>query len=203
MPDAHPIIILIDDDASFRRSTERLLESAGFQVQSFTSATVFLKNQRPEEPACLVLDVRMPELSGLDLQQRLAQAGIRIPIIFLTGYGDVPISVQAIKAGAMEFLTKPVRPEVLLEAIGQALERDRDTLAKESALTALRQHYELLTPREREVMTLVVAGLLNKQVGAELGATEKTVKFHRAHIMRKMQAQSLADLVRMAGRLGA
>ncbi len=197
-----PVVIIIDDDASFRRSTERLIESAGFKVQGFAAATGFLKNLRPDVPACLVLDVRMPELSGLDLQQELAQAGIRIPIIFLTGHGDIPMSVQAMKAGAVEFLTKPFSPEALLGAIGQALKRDRDSLAEESALDGLRRNYELLTPREREVMALVVSGLLNKQIGAALGTTEKTIKFHRAHIMQKMQAPSLADLVRMAGKLG-
>jgi FixJ family two-component response regulator len=197
-----PVVIIIDDDASFRRSTERLIESAGFKVQGFAAATGFLKNHRPDVPACLVLDVRMPELSGLDLQQELAQAGVRIPIIFLTGHGDIPMSVQAMKAGAVEFLTKPFSPEALLGAIGQALKRDRDSLAEESALDGLRRNYELLTPREREVMALVVSGLLNKQIGAALGTTEKTIKFHRAHIMQKMQALSLADLVRMAGKLG-
>jgi FixJ family two-component response regulator len=196
-----PIVVIIDDDASFRRSTERLIRSAGFTVHSFGAATDLLKGGRPDAPACVVLDVRMPGLSGLDLQKELSRAGIEIPLIFLTGHGDIPMSVQAMKAGAVEFLTKPFREQELLDAVQQALKRDRAALALLTKLADLRAHYNLLTPREREVMARVAGGMLNKQVAAELNTTEKTIKFHRAHIMQKMQAQSLAGLVRMAASL--
>ena len=196
------LVILVDDDPSFRRSTERLLRAAGYQIQSFASAMKFLQSRRPDVPACLVTDVRMPALNGLELQCELARAGWHIPIIFITGHGDIPMSVQAMKAGAVEFLTKPFREKELLGAIEQALERDRSARERRQKLAAARARYESLTRREREVMTHVVAGLLNKQIAAKLSTVEKTVKFHRAHIMEKMRAGSVAELVRMAGDLG-
>jgi FixJ family two-component response regulator len=203
MNEVAPIVFLVDDDQLFRRSTERLIRTAGLNVQPFTSARDFLQSTRPEGPACLVLDVRMPGLSGMDLQRELTKAGIRIPIIFITGHGDIPMSVRAMKAGAVEFLTKPFRGPVLLGAIRAAIERDRSALLKQSEIRELRERYEQLTPREREVMTLVADGLLNKQVAGELKTAEATIKFHRAHIMQKMHADSLADLIRMAEKLGA
>ena len=202
MTDPDPIVFIVDDDLSVRRSTERLIRSAGFKVLTFTSAREFLANQRPQGPACLVLDVRMPGLSGMDLQRELTQSGIHIPIIFITGHGDIPMSVRAMKAGAVEFLTKPFRSRSLLEAVRAAIETDRSAHKARSETGELRQRYEQLTPREREVMALVVAGQLNKQVASELSTTERTIKFHRAHIMQKMGVESLADLVRMAEKLG-
>src|SRR6267142_1351195 len=199
-PDA--VVFVVDDDPSVRRSTERLLRLAGLKVQTYSSAREFLGGQRPEGPACLVLDVRMPGLSGMDLQRELAQSGIHIPIIFITAHGDIPMSVRAMKAGAAEFLTKPFRGRSLLDAIRAASERDRSSHKERSETAALRARFEQLTPREREVMALVVAGLLNKQVAGELATTERTIKFHRAHIMQKMKAESLADLVRMVEKLG-
>jgi FixJ family two-component response regulator len=201
MAEPEPIVYVVDDDASVRRSSERMLRVAGFKVQTFESARDFLSYQRPEGPGCLVLDVRLPGLSGLDLQRELSLAGKQIPIIFLTGHGDIPMSVRAMKAGAVEFLTKPVKQRSLLEAIQAAVERDRTTCQARAATDGLRARYEQLTPREREVMGLVVAGLLNKQVASELNTTERTIKFHRAHIMQKTGAQSLAELVRMAEKL--
>ena len=198
-----PIVFLVDDDQLFRRSTERLIRTAGLNVQPFSSARDFLKSPRPEGPACLVLDVRMPGLSGMDLQRELAQSGFHIPIVFITGHGDIPMSVRAMKAGAVEFLTKPFRSRVFLDAIRAAIERDRSALQKQSETRELRERYQQLTPREREVMTLVAEGLLNKQVAAQLSTTEATVKFHRAHIMQKMCANSLADLIRMVEKLGS
>ena len=203
MTDPDPMVFIVDDDLSVRRSTERLVQAAGLKVQTFTSAKEFLKNARFEGPACLVLDVRMPGLSGMDLQRELTQAGIRIPIIFITGHGDIPMSVRAMKAGAVEFLTKPFRSRVFLDAIRAAIERDRSALQKQSETRELRERYRQLTPREREVMTLVAEGLLNKQVAAQLSTTEATIKFHRAHIMQKMCAKSLADLIRMVEKLGS
>jgi len=200
-PDA--VVFVVDDDPSVRRSTERLLRSAGLKVQTFSSAREFLASHRSEGPACLVLDVRMPGLSGMGLQHELAQSGIGIPIIFITAHGDIPMSVRAMKAGAAEFLTKPFRSQVLLEAVRAAIERDRSSQKERSETTELRERYEQLTPREREVMPLIASGMLNKQVAGELATTERTIKFHRAHIMQKMKAQSLADLVRMAEKLGA
>jgi FixJ family two-component response regulator len=194
-------VLVVDDDASVRRSTERLVRARGIDVRSFASAREFLDAMPIERPACLVLDVRMPGGSDLDLQHELAQRDAEIPIIFLTGHGDIPTTVRAMKAGAAEFLTKPVRPRALLAAIQAALEGDRTSQRTRLELAELRERYERLTPREQEVMRLVVAGLLNKQIAGELGAAERTVKFHRAHIMEKMRADSLADLVRMAGRL--
>ena len=202
MSETDPIVIIIDDDPSFRRSTERLIRSAGFNVQAFGAATEFLRGRRPDAPACLVLDVRLPILSGLDLQRELARAGVEIPIIFITGHGDIPMSVQAMKAGAIEFLTKPFREQDLLDAIQQAIKRDRTARELQRQLADMRGRYESLTPREREVMACVVSGMLNKQIADELGATEKTIKFHRGHIMHKMRAPSLAELVRLGAHLG-
>ena len=202
MTDPDPIVFVVDDDLSVRRSTERLIRSAGLKVQTFPSAKEFLKHPRIEGPACLVLDVRMPGLSGMDLQRELTQAGIHIPIIFITGHGDIPMSVRAMKAGAVEFLTKPFRSRSLLDAVRAAIERDRSAHKERSEIGELHQRYEQLTPREREVMALVATGLLNKQVAGELATTERTIKFHRAHIMQKMRAESLADLVRMTEKLG-
>jgi FixJ family two-component response regulator len=195
------IVFVVDDDVSVRTSTERLLRSVGFKVQTFGSATEFVGSSRPDGPACLVLDVRMPGRSGLDLQGELTRSGVQIPIVFMTGHGDIPMSVRAMKAGAVEFLTKPYRKGALLAAIRAAIERDRASRRERLEAGALRQRYEQLTPREREVMALVVAGLLNKQIAGELATAERTIKFHRAHIMQKMGADSLAELVRMAGRL--
>ena len=201
MTEPEPIVFIVDDDPSVRRSTERLVRSAGLKVQTFTSAREFLKDVKFEGPACLVLDVRMPGLSGMDLQRELTQAGIRIPIIFITAHGDIPMSVHTMKAGAVEFLTKPFRSRGLLDAVRAAIERDQSAHKERSQTEELRQRYEQLTPREREVMALVAAGLLNKQVAGELATTERTIKFHRAHIMQKMHAESLADLVRMTEKL--
>ena len=196
------IVFVIDDDPSFRRSTEMLIESAGLSVQGFNSAEEFLRSQRPDIPACLLLDVRLPHLSGLDLQRELAKAGVQIPIIFITGHGDIPMTVQAMKAGAIEFLTKPFREQDLLDTIRRAINFDRAARLELAKLEDLRGRYHSLTPREREVMAHVVTGMLNKQVAHELGTSEKTIKVHRGHLMQKMEAKSLADLVRTAERLG-
>jgi FixJ family two-component response regulator len=202
MKEAESIVFIIDDDPLYRASTERLVRSVGFSVQSFQSARDFVGSRRPNVPSCLILDVRLPGLSGLDLQRELAEAGVHLPIIFVTGYGDIPMSVQAMKAGAVEFLTKPFRDQVLLDAIRQAIERDRVARQQRARDANLRRRYESLGPREHEVFKCVVSGMLNKQIADELGATERTIKFHRGHIMRKMQAKSLAELVRMAESLG-
>jgi len=200
--EAAPIVFIVDDDLSVRRTTERLVRTAGFNVQAFASGREFLNRARPDGPACLILDVRMPGLDGMQLQRELTQSGINIPIIFITGHGDIPMSVRAMKAGAVEFLTKPFRSHSLLEAIHSAIERDRSAHQERSQSEELRGRYEQLTAREREVMALVVTGMLNKQVAGELATTERTIKFHRANLMQKMQVESLADLVRVAGKLG-
>jgi FixJ family two-component response regulator len=200
--EAAPIVFVVDDDPSVRRSTERLVRSAGFEVKTFGSAAEFLESPQPEGPACLVLDVRMPGQSGLDLQRELTGSGIQIPIIFVTGHGNVPMTVRAMKAGAVEFLTKPYRRNDLLQAIRAAIERDSGARKERLDAMELRQRYEQLTPRERDVMALVITGMLNKQIAGELATAERTIKFHRAHIMQKMKAESVAKLVRMAGQLG-
>lgn len=202
MPDGRPTVFVVDDDVSVRESLEALIEVAGWEARTFASAEAFLDCPRAFGPNCLVLDVSLPDLSGLDLQARIARERAEMPIIFVTGHGDVPMTVRAMKAGAVEFLTKPFGEDVLLEAIGSALERSRATVDEQAALQALRDRYATLSRREREVMTLVVSGLLNKQVGGELGISEITVKAHRGRVMEKMQAGSLADLVRMSERLG-
>jgi FixJ family two-component response regulator len=199
--DQAPIVFVVDDDISVRESLELLITSAGWRPETFASAQEFLSSPRVGVPCCVVLDVRIPGLSGLDLQQQLA-ARTDMPIIFITGYGDVPMTVRAMKAGAVEFLTKPFRDDVLLEAIGHAIERSRAALSQESEMRGLRTCYGSLTPRERDVMRLVVTGLLNKQVGGELGISEITVKAHRGQVMRKMKADSLPELVTMAAKLG-
>jgi len=201
MPEAASIVFVVDDDVSVRESLELLIESAGWRPETFASAQEFLSRPSATVPSCLVLDVTLPGLNGLELQQRLAER-IDMPIIFITGYGDIPMSVRAMKAGAIEFLTKPLNDGVLLTAIRDALERSRTSLRQASEMQVLRGCYASLTAREREVMALVVSGLLNKQVGGELGITEVTVKAHRGQVMRKMKADSLPDLVTMAARLG-
>jgi FixJ family two-component response regulator len=196
------IVFVVDDDPSFRRSVERLLRMAGLVVQAFASAEEFLQSSRPDVPGCLVTDVRMPGLNGLDLQSELARAGCQIPVIFITGHGDVPTSVRAMKAGATEFLTKPFCEQEFLHAVNEALQRDRESRERQARLAELHYRYQSLTPRECEVLKYVVAGMLNKQVAARLTTSEKTIKFHRANIMHKMRAGSLAELVRLAGSLG-
>jgi FixJ family two-component response regulator len=199
--DADAIVFVVDDDPSIREAIESLLKLAGLRVETFGTAQEFLRNERPDLPGCVVLDVELPGLSGLDLQRELAAHGIKLPIIFITGYGDIPMSVRAMKAGATEFLTKPFRDQDLLDAIQQALERDRVARQHSSETAELRKRFDALTPREREVMSLVVAGWLNKQIGFELKISEITVKIHRGRVMSKMGAQSLAELVRMTERL--
>src|SRR3989454_5736616 len=197
-----PIVFVVDDDVSVRESLELLIRCAGWQAETFASAQEFLGRPRVLAPSCLVLDVSLPGLNGLDLQKRIAADRIDMPIIFITGYGDVPMTVQAMKAGAVEFLTKPFGDNVLVSAIRNALERSHTALSHEAEMRVFRDCYASLTPREREVMALVVSGLLNKQVGGELGISEITVKAHRGQVMQKMKADSLADLVKMAARLG-
>jgi FixJ family two-component response regulator len=202
MTEPDRVVFVVDDEASIRKSLEDLIRSIGLRVEAFASAQEFLRSKRPDVPGCLVLDVRLKGLSGLDLQKRMAKAGMETPIIFITGHGDIPMSVQAMKAGAVEFLTKPFRDQDLLDAIEQALERDRKAREQRAKIEELHSRYRALTPREREVMTLVVAGLLNKQIAGELGTSEASVKVHRQHVMEKIGAGSLAELVRMADKLG-
>jgi FixJ family two-component response regulator len=202
MNDSKPIVFVIDDDAAMRNALNSLIRSVGLQVELFDSTQEFQKRPRAEAPSCLVLDVRLPGRSGLDFQRQLAEAAIHIPIIFITGHGDVPMSVRAMKAGAVEFLTKPFRDQDLLDAIQVALERDNARRRRELELAVLRKRVDSLTPREREVLPLVVSGRLNKEIAKELGTSEITVKAHRASMMRKMQAESVVDLVKMAGCLG-
>ena len=197
-----PIVFVIDDDASVREFLKLLIQASGWQAQTFASAHLFLGRPRTRTPSCLILDVDLPDINGLEVQKRVARERPEMPVIFITGYGDVPMSVQAMKAGASEFLTKPWNDDVLLSAVRQALELSRRTLEQMARMEALRESYASLTPREREVMTLVTSGLLNKQVGGELGISEITVKAHRGQVMRKMRAPSLPALVNMAGRLG-
>jgi FixJ family two-component response regulator len=192
------VIAIVDDDASVQRGLQRLIRSAGWKVETFASAQEFLARSRTELPNCVLLDLQLPGLSGLDLQKRMAEVGLEIPIVFLTGHGNIPVSVQAMKAGAVQFLTKPVDEQELLQAIEEAVERDRRTRQQQVEMSELRDRYESLTGREQEVMQKVISGMLNKQIAADLKITEDTVKFHRGHIMRKMNSDSLADLVRMA-----
>ena len=202
MTEAAPVVFVVDDDPSVRRAIKRLVESVGLQVELFGSAQEFLRSKRPNAPSCLVLDVRLPGISGLDFQRELADANIHIPIIFITAHGDIPMTVRAMKAGAVEFLTKPFRDQDLLDAVHVALERDRARRQREAEIAVLRDRFESLTPREREVLPWVVAGLVSKQIADAIGATEATVKVHRSQLMRKMGASSLADLVRMAEKMG-
>ena len=196
------IVFVVDDDASVREALSSLFRSVGLQVETFGSAHEFLQSKLPNAPSCLILDIRLPRLSGLDFQAELAKADIRIPIIFMTGHGDIPMTVRAMKAGAVDFLTKPFRDQDMLDAVTAAIERDRNSRGEAKALSDLQALFATLTPRERQVMTLVTAGLMNKQIAAEIGLAEITVKIHRGHIMRKMGAKSLPDLVRMAELLG-
>ena len=202
MNESDSTVFVVDDDRSVREGLVDLISSVGMKVKAFTSAQEFLRHKRPDAPACLVLDVRLPGASGLDLQRELAQSGEPIPVIFITGHGDIPMSVRAIKAGAVEFLTKPFRDQELLDAIQQALKADRAAREQRVKAAELRRRYDSLTPREREVMQLVIAGLLNKQIAGELGTSEVTVKMHRGQVMHKMHAESVVDLLRMAEAIG-
>jgi FixJ family two-component response regulator len=197
-----PIVFVVDDDPSIRRAIKRLIGSVGLQVELFGSAAEFLRTKRPDVPSCLVLDIRLPGISGLDFQRELATANMNIPIVFISAHGDIPMTVRAMKAGAVEFLTKPFRDQDLLDAVHLGLERDRAKRQQEAELAMLRKRVDSLTPREREVLPLVVSGLLNKQIATEIGTSETTVKVHRSQLMRKMGASSLAELVRLAERIG-
>jgi FixJ family two-component response regulator len=199
----HAVVFIVDDDPSMRRSLESLLRSVGLDVQLFSSAQEFMQAERPDAPGCLVLDVRLPGMSGLAFQEELANLGVALPIIFVTGHGDVPMTVRAMKAGAVEFLTKPFDDQVLLDAVHAAIERDRARRQQAAGLAALQARYDELTAREKEVMKLVVTGRVNKQIAAALGLSVVTVKVHRGQVMRKMLAKSVAELVRMADRLGS
>ena len=201
MSEARPIVVIIDDDPDIRDALQGLLETVDLEVALFRSASEFLASKRPEGPCCIVLDVRLPGLSGLDFQQELARENIPIPIIFITGHGDIPMSVRAMKAGAVEFLTKPLRDQDLLDAIQAGLRRDRSRLEEERKVAQLRMRHQSLTAREREIMELLVSGRVNKQIAAEIGISEVTVRLHRGQIMRKMQVGSLADLVRAADKI--
>jgi len=202
MNETLPIVFVVDDESAVGVSIKRLLHSVGLEARHFTSASEFLRAKRPDAPGCIVLDVRLPDLSGLDLQQELAKANVDLPVIFVTGHADIPMTVRAMKAGAVEFLTKPFREQELLEAVQRAISRHRQILDQRASMRVLQSRYELLTPREREVFPLVASGLLNKQVAAELNASEKTIKVHRGQLMQKMEAHSLSDLIRMAEQLG-
>jgi FixJ family two-component response regulator len=196
-----PTVFIIDDDRGMRQAIQDLVESVGLRAEAFATGQDFLRQQLTGGPSCLVLDVRLPQLSGLDFQRQLADTGVQIPIIFITAHGDIPMSVRALKSGAVEFLTKPFRDQDLLDAIQQALQRDSAARAEQTEIHALEQRFQSLTVREREVMTLVVSGMLNKQIASELGASEATVKIHRGHVMEKMQAGSIVELVRMSDKL--
>ena len=201
-PSTDPIVLIVDDDESFRGFLSRLVSTVGLKSITFSTADEFLGSKRPDVPTCLILDVQMPGLSGLDLQRELGRKGLAIPIVFITGHGDIPMSVQAMKAGAVGFLTKPFRNQDLLDAIREGLNLDTEARKQRAEVDGLRRRFDSLTPREREVMAQVVTGLLNKQIGGELGMTERTVKAHRAQVMLKMEAGSVADLVRMCQKLG-
>jgi FixJ family two-component response regulator len=202
MSEATPVVLVVDDDPSVRRAIKRLVESVGLRAEIFGSTQELLRSERPDAVSCLVLDIRLPGMSGLDFQSELAETGIHIPIVFITGHGDIPMTVRAMKAGAVEFLTKPFRDQDLLDAIQHGLDRDRTQRAQQAEVAILQKRFESLTPREREVLPWVVSGLPNKQIADAVGASEATVKVHRSQLMRKMGAPSLADLVRMTEKMG-